>query len=209
MRTVLFFLIFSVFSMSAVSSGAGAAPLRIVALGDSLTAGYGLESGQDFAAQLQAALLAGGLEVKVENAGVSGDTSAGGLARLDWAIAGDQVPDLVIVALGGNDMLRGLKPAVTKENLAQIIQALQKKKIRILLAGMRSPTNMGAVFQTEFDKIYPELATEYDVALYPFFLEGVVMKAALNLPDGMHPNQEGVKIMVQKISVAVKDMLIQ
>lgn len=202
MRIALFFLIFSLISPPVL-----AAPARIVALGDSLTAGYGLESGQDFATRLEAALQATGLDVKVDNAGVSGDTSAGGLARLDWAVEGDPAPALVIVALGGNDMLRAVAPDVTKKNLAAIVEKLKAKNIPILLAGMRSPTNMGPLYQGKFDKIYPALAKEHGVTLYPFFLEGVAMKADLNLPDGIHPNEKGVEAMVKNIVPVVTKML--
>lgn len=179
-------------------------PVRIVALGDSLTAGYGLEAGEDFATKLQEALIAEGVQAKVDNAGVSGDTSAGGLARLDWAIAGEPKPQLVIVALGANDMLRGLDPAETKKNLSAILAKLKANSIPVLLAGMKSPGNMGAAYQAGFDKIYTDLANEYDATLYPFFLEGVAMKADLNLADGVHPNQKGIAIMVKNLAPVVK-----
>lgn len=203
MRILIFLMILTVFSAHAAS----AAPLRIVALGDSLTAGYGLEAGEDFATKLQQALIAEGVEVKIDNAGVSGDTTAGGLARLDWAVQGEPAPDLVIVALGANDMLRGVDPAETKKNLAAILDALKAKNIPVLLAGMRSPMNMGPLFRGKFDKVYSELAKEYDVPLYPFFLKGVAMNADLNLPDGMHPNQKGIDIMVENILPSVRKAL--
>ncbi len=205
MRIALFFLIFCIFPMAVKAE----APLRIVALGDSLTAGYGLESGQDFATKLQEALIADGISVKIDNAGVSGDTSAGGLARVDWATAGDPSPKLVIVALGANDMLRGIDPDVTRKNLAAILDRLKEKNIPVLLAGMRSPTNLGPFFRGKFDKMYRELAREYDVPLYPFFLEGVAMNAELNLSDGIHPNQKGIAIMVENILPSVKKALKQ
>lgn len=206
MRTALFFailVVFPLFSLKAYAQG----PVRIVALGDSLTAGYGLESGQDFATSLQKRLIAEGIDVKVDNAGVSGDTSAGGLSRVDWAVAGDPVPRLVIVTLGANDMLRGVDPSVTKKNLAGILDKLKEKKIPALLAGIRSPANLGSFFQGRFDHIYRELSDEYDVPLYPFFLEGVAMKAEYNQADGIHPNQKGIAIIVDNILPSVKKAL--
>lgn len=202
MRLLLFFAL-----MTMISAPAFAQTKRIVALGDSLTAGYGLQSGEDFATKLQESLIEQGLDVKIDNAGVSGDTSAGGLARIDWAIEGEQKPDLVLVALGANDMLRGIDPAVTKGNLSKILTKLKEKEIPAFLIGMRSPTNMGPFFRGKFDKVYKELADEYDVPLYPFFLDGVAMKADLNLEDGMHPNTKGVAVIVEKITPAVKKAL--
>jgi acyl-CoA thioesterase-1 len=178
---------------------AQAAPLRVVALGDSLTSGYGLEAGQDFPSQLAAALAAKGVEVKMENAGVAGDTSAGGLARVDWSVAGEPKPALVIVGLGGNDMLRGIDPAHTKANLAGILARLNEKQIPALLLGMRTGMNMGAEYLQQFDAIYPTLASEHRVSLYPFFLEGVALDPAMNQRDGIHPNQLGVARMVQGV----------
>jgi len=194
MRAILLSL-FLMFQAGAVQ----AAPLRVVALGDSLTSGYGLEAGQDFPSQLAAALAAKGVEVKMENAGVAGDTSAGGLARVDWSVAGEPKPALVIVGLGGNDMLRGIDPAHTKANLAGILAKLNEKQIPALLLGMRTGMNMGADYQRAFDVLYPALAEEYRVSLYPFFLEGVVLDPAMNQRDGIHPNQLGVARMVQGV----------
>ena len=185
-------------------------PLRIVALGDSLTAGYGLETEKDFASQLEKALKADGHNVKVENAGVSGDTTAGGLSRLEWALAveeGEPKVRLMIIALGGNDLLRGVDPRVTRENLEAILTELKDREVRALLVGMQSPGNMGPVFQRRFDKIFPAVAEKYDVPFYPFFLEGVAMKPEFNLADGMHPNAAGVAIMVKNILPTVKEAL--
>lgn len=182
-------------------------PRRIVALGDSLTAGYGLESGQSFASRLEEALNKEGENVKVDNAGVSGDTTAGGLARLEWAIAGEPKPSLVIVALGANDMLRGLDPAHTQENLASILTRLKDQDIPALLVGMRSPVNMGGFFRSRYDRIYPDLADEYDVPLYPFFLDGVAMEPELNQDDGIHPTIAGVDVMVKRILPVVRKAL--
>lgn len=180
-------------------SSAQAAALRVVALGDSLTSGYGLEAGQDFPSQLAKALAAKGVEVEMENAGVAGDTSAGGLSRVEWSVAGEPRPALVIVGLGGNDMLRGIDPAHTKANLAGILAKLNEKQIPALLLGMRTGMNMGADYQRAFDGLYPALAEEYRVSLYPFFLEGVALDPAMNLRDGIHPNQLGVARMVDGV----------
>jgi acyl-CoA thioesterase-1 len=189
--------------IAVASNPAMAQTKRIVALGDSLTAGYGLQSGEDFASKLQESLIKEGLDVKIDNAGVSGDTTASGLARLDRAIEGEHKPDLVLVALGANDMLRGIDTAVTKKNLSAILKKLQEKDIPAFLIGIRSPTGTGPFFRGKFDKIYKDLKDEYDVPLYPFFLDGVAMKADLNLPDGLHPNAKGVDVIVEKITPSV------
>jgi acyl-CoA thioesterase-1 len=179
------------------ASPALAAPLRILALGDSLTAGYGLGLGQGFVPQLQKALSAHGVQAEVLDGGVSGDTSAGGLSRLDWALA--DKPDLVILELGANDMLRGTDPAETRANLDAILAKLKAAKTRVLLAGMRAAPNLGADYAGAFESIYRDLAAKYDVPLYPFFLEGVAADANLNQPDGMHPNEAGVAEIVRRI----------
>jgi len=191
----------------AVSAAYAAEPRRIVALGDSLTAGYGLESGQSFAASLESALNEKGENVKIDNAGVSGDTTAGGLSRLEWAIAGDPKPDLVIVALGANDMLRGLDPAMTRDNLKKILTTLKDRNIPALLVGMKTPGNMGMLYRSAYDKIYPDLADEMDVPLYPFFLDGVALDPKLNQGDGIHPTLDGVNIMVDRILPSVREAL--
>lgn len=171
--------------------------IRIVALGDSLTAGYQLPPADAFPVKLQAALRAGGRRVSVENAGVSGDTSTGGLERLDWAVA--EGTDLVILELGANDALRGIAPAITRRNLDEIVTRLKARGIAVLLAGMLAPPNMGAAYGAEFNRIFPELAEKHGVPLYPFFLDGIAATPALNLADGMHPNGRGVDIIVQRI----------
>jgi acyl-CoA thioesterase-1 len=176
---------------------AGAAPLSIVALGDSLTAGYGLAAGEDFATRLEAALVASGIDASVANAGVSGDTASAGAARVDWA-----VPDgaaLVIVELGANDALRGIDPAVTRKALSDLLARLGARNLRALLVGMRAPPNMGEDYVRSFDAIYPDLAREHAVPLYPFFLDGVAGAANLNQPDGMHPTAAGVEEIVRRI----------
>lgn len=171
---------------------------EIVVFGDSLAAGHGLPESAGFPAQLEARLKAEGIEVRVVDAGVSGDTTAGGLARLDWSLA--DKPGLVILELGGNDVLRGIDPKITRANLDQIITRIQASGAKLLLAGMQAPTNWGEAYQHEFDRIYPELAHAHGVALYPFFLDGVAMDPQLNQPDGLHPNERGVGVVVERIA---------
>ncbi|OSQ40968.1 hypothetical protein TMES_02340 [Thalassospira mesophila] len=177
----------------------------IVLFGDSLIAGYGLPQQDGFAPKLAAALKNAGLDANVINSGVSGDTTAAGLARLDWAMV--DKPDLVVLELGANDALRGVDPAQTRSNLGKIIEKLQAGKIRILLVGMMAPPNMGKEYGAEFNSIYPDLAKKHQIPLYPFFLDGVVADPALNQGDGMHPNARGVDIIVGKIAPAVQDAL--
>ncbi|WP_084536919.1 arylesterase [Azospirillum halopraeferens] len=180
------------------SAGAAAAEtVRLLALGDSLTAGYGLPEGQGFTARLQAALRAEGYPVEVINAGVSGDTTAGGRARLGWALA--DAPDAAIVALGANDMLRGIDPAVARANLDAILGELKARGIPVLLAGMLANPSLGRAYTDRFDAIHPELAEKHGVPLYPFFLEGVATDPALNQGDGIHPNAAGVDEIVRRI----------
>lgn len=181
----------------------------IVALGDSLTAGYMLAPGAGFPEQLEIYLEDQGHRVTVINAGVSGDTTQGGLSRLSWALsdAPDGKPDMVIVELGGNDMLRGIDPKRTRANLAAIIEQLQAKDIQVMLAGLISPTNMGPDYEHEFNAIYPELAAKYDVPLYPFFLEGVADDPDLMRVNDVHPNEKGIKVLVQNIGPHVIKVL--
>jgi acyl-CoA thioesterase-1 len=178
------------------AAGAAAAP-RIVALGDSLTAGYGLAPEESFPVRLQEALAAHGVAADVENAGVSGDTTAGGLARVEGVLK--RRPDAVIVELGANDALRGLEPKESYANLDAILTQLGEKHIPVLLAGMKAPPNMGREYGTEFDAIYETLAKKHKAALYPFFLDGVASDPALNQNDGIHPNPAGVKIIVERM----------
>lgn len=186
------------FAMALVAAApAGAEPLRILAFGDSLTAGFGLGPGQGFVPQLERALAEEGVAASVIDAGVSGDTTAGGLARLDWALA--DRPDLVILELGANDMLRGVDPAVTRANLDQMLAKLRASGARVLLAGMRAAPNLGTQYAAEFEAIYAELSEKYRVPLYPFFLEGVATEPSLNQPDGLHPNAAGVAEIVRRI----------
>ena len=181
------------------------APVRIVAFGDSLTAGYMLAPNQAFPVQLEKALVAKGYNVAVLNAGVSGDTTAAALERFDWAIP-DGV-DAAIVELGANDALRGLPPARARANLAEIVARLKARGIEVLLAGMSAPRNFGDAYVKEFDAIYPELAKSSGTLLYPFFLDGVAMQAGLNLNDGMHPNPRGVSAIVERIMPAVEQLI--
>ena len=180
------------------NSALGAAPVRILAFGDSLTAGYNLPAGQSFADQLQAALKAKGYDATVIQGGVSGDTSSGGKARLGWVLGGAKA-DHVIVELGANDALRGIDPAQTEANLDAILADLEGRRVKILLAGMLAPPNLGADYQKRFDPIYPALAKKYKVRLYPFFLDGVAAHPDLQLSDGMHPTVQGVGVMVKNI----------
>ncbi len=180
-------------------------PIRVVALGDSLTAGFDLAPSEAFPIQLERALKKRGHDVEIANAGVSGDTTAAALARLDWAVPEDT--DAVILELGGNDALRGLDPKTTRANLEKILVQLKKRKIKVLLAGMRAPRNWGEPYVTAFDTIYPELAEKYGVVLYPFFLDGVALDVKLNLRDGIHPNARGITEIVQRIVPSV-EMLI-
>lgn len=182
-------------------------PVQIMAFGDSLTAGYGLAAEDSFPAQLQRALIDAGVQARVANAGVSGDTTAGGLARLDWALTAN--PDLVIVALGANDSLRAIDPGITRNNLAAILDRLRAGDLRVLLAGMLAPPNLGKPYQDSFNRIYPDLAAEYDVLLYPFFLDGVAAKPPFNQADGIHPNARGVAVMVRRILPYVQQLLRQ
>jgi len=177
-----------------------AAPRTILAFGDSLTAGYQLRPGEGFAPQLEKALRAKGRNVRVVNAGVSGDTTAQGKARIAWGLAGAKAkPDLVIVELGANDMLRGQSPAAAKANLDAIIKDFQRRGVRVLLAGMRAQPNLGRAYVREFEAIYPALAASNKVTLYPFFMDGVAAVPGLQQSDGLHPTPRGVSIIVGKI----------
>ncbi len=184
---------------------AAAEPVEIVALGDSLSAGFGVGPGEAFPEQLQAALRERGHDVNVANAGVSGDTASDGLARLEWSVPADA--DIVIVELGANDALRGIDPAVTRDALSKIVSTLKGRGQAVLLAGMLAPRNLGPEYSAEFDMLYPELAAEHDVELYPFFLEGVATEAALNQPDGGHPTAAGIAVIVESILPYVESLI--
>ncbi len=192
----VFHLLLAMALMSAATASA-ASPIRIVAFGDSLTAGYRLAPSEAFPVRLETALRARNVDVKVENAGVSGDTTASGLARLDWAVP--PATDIVILELGANDALRGVDPKVTRNNLEIIIAQLKAKGAKVLLAGMLAPKNWGDDYARSFDAIFPELAQAHGLALYPFFLDGIALRADLNLDDGLHPNAKGVDAIVERI----------
>jgi acyl-CoA thioesterase-1 len=191
----------------AASEPAAATPFKILALGSSLTQGYGLPPGTEFPVQLQAALQKAGIDASVTNAGVSADTSAGGLARLDWSLA--DRPDAVILELGSNDMLRGVPPAETEKNLRAILTKLKAAHVKVLLTGMHAQRNLGADYVKQFDTIYPRLARDYNVLFYPFFLDGVALNPKLNQADGMHPNPAGVKVIVARMLPYVKKLVPQ
>lgn len=182
-----------------------AEPYRIVGFGDSLMAGYGLDPGESFPEKLESALRAKGHDVVIVNAGVSGDTTSGGLARLDWSIP--ENAQLVILELGANDMLRGVAPATVEKNLDAMLEKLTRKDVAVLLAGMRAAPNLGPDYQAAFDSIFPRLAQKHGVALYPFFLDGVAADSGLLLDDGMHPNAQGVDRMVERVLPSVERII--
>ncbi len=179
--------------------------IRLVALGDSLTAGLGIAESEAFPAQLQRALAERGYKVEIVNAGVSGDTASGGLSRLDWSVPDGS--DGVIVELGANDALRGVDPEVTRKALDGILTRLKERNIPALLSGMRAPPNMGPDYAARFDAIYPDLAKKHGVLLYPFFLEGVAAERPLNQRDGIHPTAEGVRVIVRGILPKVEQLI--
>ena len=180
-------------------------PVHIVAFGDSLSAGYGLRPKDAFPAQLQKQLKTDGRNVVVTNGAVSGDTTADGLQRLEWAVPDGT--DAVILELGANDALRGIDPKVTRANLEKIIAALKKRNVQVLLAGMLSPANWGDNYSDDFDKIFPDLAKEHGLVFYPFFLEGVALDTKLNQDDGMHPTGKGVAEIVKRIMPKVVELI--
>lgn len=185
--------------------------ITILALGDSLTAGYGLPQKESFTVQLQEWLQAEmgcAQNIKVINGGVSGDTSSGGAARLAWTL-GNSKPDLVILEFGGNDGLRAIDPSYTRQNMDSMVKFLKDKGLSVLVAGMQAPPNLGPDYAESFNSIFSDIAAKYDVALYPFFLEGVAMNPALNQADAIHPNKEGVAIIVSKIGPVIRDLIIQ
>lgn len=190
-----------------------AAPVRadttlVLAFGDSLTAGYGLPQDQSYPARLEAVLQASGADVRIQNAGVSGDTTTGGKARLDWVLKSlPKKPDLVIMALGANDALRGVDPAQTRANIDDMLSLLRAQDIPVLVAGMAAPRNLGTTYTQAFDSIFPDLAAKYDLPLYPFLLDGVVLDPDLNQSDGIHPNERGVAIIVERILPFVRAAL--
>lgn len=205
--TIIFACVVALAAMIAPSSAplAQERTLRLVALGDSLTAGYGLPETAAFPVVLEKALRAKGYKVEIANAGVSGDTTSGGLDRLDWSIPDGT--DGVILELGANDMLRGLDPEGIRKNLEAIVERLKSRNIPVLLAGMRASPNLGHAYTEQFGTIYPDIAKKHDLVLYPFFLDGVAGERSLNLPDGMHPTAKGVEIIVERILPTVESFL--
>ena len=181
---------------------------KIIAFGDSLTAGFGLSEKESYPFLLQQRLNAEGYNYEVINAGVSGDTSQGGLERIDWSLEQENV-QILILELGANDLLRGLSPAKMKKNLAEIIKKAQSKKVQVLLCGMLAPPNMGAKYQQEFVSAFPDLADEHQVEFMPFILEGIALDKKLNQADGIHPNADGAKILAENVYKALQPMLIK
>lgn len=198
-------MIIALFCGIFLANPAFAAPLKILAYGDSLTAGYGLAREDGFTARLEKKLQAGGYEITVVDGGVSGDTTAGGLSRIDWMLA--EKPDFIILELGANDMLRGIDPAVTRDNLDAMLKIFQDRGIPVLLAGMKSFSNLGADYAAGFSRNYAELAAAYQVLLYPFFMEGVAFDRRLLQDDGLHPNAQGVDRIVEGIYPYVEKLI--
>jgi acyl-CoA thioesterase-1 len=189
----------------ALPAAAAGKPIKLVALGDSLTAGYGLPAQAAFPVKLQQALQSKGIDVEIVNAGVSGDTTTGGRDRLGWSVP--EGTDAVIVELGANDALRGIDPKVSRAALDDILKKLKARNIAVLLCGMLAPPNYGADYAAQFNSIYPDLAKAYDVPLYPFFLDGVATQAKLNQADGLHPTAAGVDAIVRNILPTVEAFL--
>jgi acyl-CoA thioesterase-1 len=189
----------------ALPAAAAGKPIKLVALGDSLTAGYGLPAQAAFPVKLQQALQSKGIDVEIVNAGVSGDTTTGGRDRLGWSVP--EGTDAVIVELGANDALRGIDPKVSRAALDDILKKLKARNIAVLLCGMLAPPNYGADYAAQFNSIYPDLAKAYDVPLYPFFLDGVATQAKLNQADGLHPTAAGVDVIVRNILPTVEAFL--
>jgi acyl-CoA thioesterase-1 len=195
----------AVFALFLAAAPAGAAAVNILALGDSLTAGFGVAPAEAFPVKLEAALKARGHDVRVINGGVSGDTSTAGRDRLGWVVTEDV--NAVIVELGANDALRGIDPAGTDAALSAILGELSSRKLPVLLAGMRAPRNLGQDYVERFDSIYPRLAETYGALFYPFFLEGVAAQPSLNQPDGIHPTAKGVDVIVAGILPKVEELI--
>lgn len=182
-----------------------AQPIKILAFGTSLTQGYGLPPGTEFTVVMQQKLKAAGIDATLVNAGVSGDTSSDGLSRLDWSLADH--PDAAIVEMGSNDALRGIDPALTEKNISAMLGKFKAVHVPVLLLGMKAPRNLGPEYQKAFDSLYPKLAKDYGVLLYPFVLDGVVLNPKLNQADGMHPNPAGVKVIVDRMLPFVEKLV--
>lgn len=209
MRTLFFLLCAAVTTLASPNAHAQTTDRPVIlAFGDSLTAGYNLPDGLGFAPQLQDALRREGIAASVVDSGVSGETTSGGLARLEWVLDGqERAPDLVILELGANDMLRTIDPALTEKNLRAMLDILRRRDIPVLIAGMRAAPNYDAAYIAAFDAIYPRLAQEYGATLYPLFIAGVAGVPGMQLPDGLHPNFEGIKVMVRGILPSVRTAL--
>ncbi|MGO6813543.1 arylesterase [Rhizobium leguminosarum] len=206
MRFKVAALQFTVIAVSLIlATAANARTINLVGFGDSLMAGYQLPPGDGFPEKLQAALKAKGLDVTIANAGVSGDTTTGGLARIDWSVPDGT--DGVILELGANDALRGIPPEESEKNLDQMIIRLKERGIAVLLAGIIAPPNMGADYAARFNPIYQKLSEKHGLPLYAFFLDGVALEAGLKLDDGMHPNAKGIDVMVEKMEPAVTNFV--
>jgi acyl-CoA thioesterase I len=201
----IFALVVAALALAVQLAGAADGPVRIVALGDSLTAGLGLPANAAFPARLEQALRAKGIAVEISNAGVSGDTATGGLARLDWSVP--EGTEAVIVELGANDTLRGIDPKVTRQALEEIVRRLRGRGIAVLLAGMRAAPNLGPDYARDFEAIYSDLAARNDLLLYPFFLDGVATDAKLNQRDGLHPTAVGVDAIVARILPKAEELV--
>ena len=200
-----FALVVAALALAVQLAGAADGPVRIVALGDSLTAGLGLPANAAFPARLEQALRAKGISVEISNAGVSGDPATGGLARLDWSVP--EGTEAVIVELGANDTMRGIDPKVTRQALEEIVRRLRGRGIAVLLAGMRAAPNLGADYARDFEAIYSDLAARNDLLLYPFFLDGVATDAKLNQRDGLHPTAAGVDAIVARILPTAEELV--
>jgi acyl-CoA thioesterase-1 len=203
--SLLHFIVMSALALAALPTAAQDKAIQLVGFGDSLMAGYQLAPSESYTAQLEAALKADGQNVVVTNAGVSGDTTAGGLSRIDWSVPDGT--DGVILELGANDALRGISPEQSEKNLDAILARLKERKIPVFLVGILAPPNMGGDYAEKFNPIYKRLAEKYVVPLYPFFLDGVATISSLQLSDGMHPNAKGVAVMVEKTIQPVKSFL--
>ena len=204
-RLLKYWIAVTILMFGGLSPAKAVDPIRLMVLGDSLTAGYGLPERDAFPSKLQAALRLSGINAKVINAGVSGDTTAGALARISWALS--DKPTHVLVELGANDALRGIDPRTTRRNLGAIVEKLQAAGVKVMLAGMYAPPNWGKEYAVDFRRLYPDIAKKYGIGIYPFFLDGVAAERTLNQPDGIHPNEKGVTIIVKRILPSVRRLL--
>lgn len=203
MRLLIFFLIFV--TLSPLKAVFAQSPRHIVILGDSITDGYGVDKDNAFPAVLEKMLLESGKSVKVVNAGISGSTSASAVSRMKWILKNP--PHLIVLALGGNDGLRGFDPEVTKKNLSQAIELAKKQKVKIVIAGMQMPVNYGRSYREKFKQIFPDLAKQHSIPMIPFLLEGVGGEKELNLSDGIHPNEAGHRVIAKTVYNTIKGLI--